>query len=812
MKTLVILFSVLFLNLTQVDAQTGDIKGKLVNDDKQPLAFASVSLFLVADSSLLKVVVTTQSGDFIFENRNKDNYYINFSMVGYETKIISVNLKEMTSLDWNLGELPVKKMPQSLTNHTVVSKKPMIEVKADKLVFNVESSINATGSDAFELLRKSPGVQVDNNDNILLKGKSGVRIYIDGKLSQLDSKALASFLKGINSADIEAIEMITNPSAKFDASGNSGIINIRLKKNKKYGTNGNVNAGFTQGITPKINEALSLNYRNKKINIFGNFGHSKGIWSNDLDLNRMQLDTIYDLKSTHRHDRNNYNYKVGADWFIDARSTLGVISTMNNQDEMGYAIGRTPIYFAPSNQFVKTLIANTEGEGHNLNLNQNINYRYSDTSGVEVNVDADYGSFRGRGSAYQPNYYQNASGALLYQVINRNNTPINISIYTIKADVEHNWGKKSKIGYGWKSSLVKTDNTFDFFTEDANGFPVKILSRSNSFTYTENVNALYANFKQTINAKWSWQAGLRTEQTRSRGELVRADGTIQDGDDVKKQYINLFPSGAISYNINDKNTLNLTFSRRIDRPSYQDLNPFENKLDELTYQKGNAFLNPQYSNNVEFSHVFMGALTTTISYGHISDFATEVTDTLSNATYVQQKNIATMDNWGINIGSATPFTKWWSGYVSFWYNVNALKGEIGTNALSERVPNYGAYWQQGFNLGKEFSAEISGWYSGPSFWGATWKTSSQWQMDLGLQKNLFNKNLTVKLSATDIFFTSPWKANNDFGGLKVNGGGNWESRTFRVNLNWKFGSAQIKAARERATGLETETKRIKGAQ
>lgn len=788
------------------------LSGNVVTSDGKPLSFVTVSLLNAADSALIKVAISADGGDFLFEAIPVQSYILRLTSVGYESLDRPLDATVLNQPKYNIGKLVMEKMLQQLTNHVVMAKKPMIEVKADKMVFNVESSVNATGSDAFELLRKSPGVQVDNNDNILMKGKSGVRIYIDGKPTQFDAKELAAYLKGINSSDIEAIEMIANPSAKFDASGNSGIINIRLKKNKKFGTNGNVSVGFVEGITPKLNESLSLNYRNKKFNVFGNFGHNFGINRNDMNLSRTQLDTLYDLKSVNKHDNQHFNAKLGADYFLNSRSTIGFITTHNATDGKETAFGNTPIYYAPTGTYIKTLVANSSGTGKNRNDNRNLNYRYADTSGTEVNVDADYGIFSGRGAAYQPNFYNDANGQLLYKVVNRNNTPINIHIYTIKTDVSHKWGKKSTIGYGGKLSWVKTDNTFDFYTEDANGIPVRMLNRSNSFTYKENVNALYTNFQRLFNKKWSVQAGLRMEQTHSNGVLTRADGIIQADNEVSKSYVSLFPSGALTYNLNDNNTFNLTYSRRIDRPSYQDLNPFENKLDELTYQKGNAFLRPQFSNNLECSHTFKGALTTTLSYGHVRDFATEITDTVGNATYVQQKNLASMNNYGISVGSATPFAKWWSGYISLWYNYNLIDGLINSKKVSEKIPGYGAYWQQSFSLKKEFTLECSGWYSGPSFWGATWKTRPQWQMDLGVQKTLFNKNLTVKLAATDIFYTAPWTAKNDFGGLKVDGGGNWESRTFRVNISWRFGSAQIKAARERQTGLESESKRIKGAQ
>jgi hypothetical protein len=398
---------------------------------------------------------------------------------------------------------------------------------------------------------------------------------------------------------------------------------------------------------------------------------------------------------------------------------------------------------------------------------------------------------------------------LFSAVTNRNHTPTDIDIYTAKLDAEQRLGK-GKLGYGVKTSFVTTKNTFDFFNDDANGIPVKQLSQSNDFKYKENVNAGYVNYQRQLNTKWSLQAGLRAEQTNSEGTLTRADGISQSDNKVKRNYFDLFPSAALTWNINQKHNLNLTYSRRIDRPTYQDLNPFENKLDELTYEKGNAFLRPQYTNNVELTHTFMSMINTTVGYSHVKDYATQVTDTTGNATFIQQKNLAKQEILNFNIGSPTPINKWWNGYANIWYSYQMFRGTVGENYISNNVSSYGAYLQQSFTLGHDYTAEVSGWYNGPGVWGGTWKTKPQGGVDVGLQKQIMQKKATIKVSATDIFHTAPWKATNDFGGLYINGGGSWESQTVRVSFSWRFGNSQVKSSRERKTGLESESKRIKG--
>ncbi|OYU54887.1 MAG: TonB-dependent receptor [Chitinophagaceae bacterium BSSC1] len=805
-KEIVSMATALIITASSIAQTKTTVSGTVQDNGSKAFSGVTVALLKQKDSSLVKTAITENDGRYELSSSVSGNYILSYQGLNTEKKFSNA-FKLEEGKDIQLPTVVLNLSSNKLADVTVVSKKPMIEIKADKTIFNIENSINATGSNALELLQKSPGVQVDNNENIKMKGKSGVKIYIDGKMSQLNGQDLAAYLKSINSADIEAIEMISNPSAKYDASGNAGIVNIRLKKNKKYGTNGSVNAGFVQGITPKGNAGLNLNYRDKKINLFSNISGNLGAYENGLDFYREQRDTIYDQHSVNVNNNQNFNIKAGADLFVNPKSTFGVMVTANTSDGEWTSSGETDVYYKPTGQFVKKLVAKNSVPMNRTNVNGNINYRFADTTGKEINFDADYGQFRGRGNSYQPNNYYDKNGNLLYQIANRNYTPTDIDILTSKVDVElPKW--KGKLGYGAKFSLVKTKNSFDFYT-DVNGTVTKIASRSNSFSYDENVNAAYVNYQRQFNPKWSFQGGLRLEQTNSKGVLTRADGQVQADNEVKKNYLDFFPSAAITYTINPKHTLNLTYSRRIDRPSYQDLNPFENKLDELTYEKGNAFLRPQYTDNIELAHTFLSKITTTLGYSYVKDFTTQATDTIGNATFVQQKNLAVQQIYSLTVGSPLNLAKWWSGYANIYYNYQIFDGEIGASKVHNEIPTYGAYMQNSFKLGKDYSAELSGWFSGPSVWGATWITKPQGGVDLGVQKLFMQKKATVKLSVTDIFHTSPWKATSNFGGLYINAGGYWESQTIRLNFTYRFGSNQVTAARQRQTGLESESKRIK---
>ena len=285
---------ILLTTLRSMAQQDSKISGTVTDNNNKPLQAVSVSLLKAIDSSLVKATVTNKDGSFEFNINAEGKFILHYSVVGYDTKFSEIfSVKGAAHFTENIISLtPVS---NKLLGVTINSKKPLIEVRADKTVFNVEASINATGSNAYELLQKSPGMTIDNNDNITMKGKTGVKVYVDGKMTQLDTKDLAAYLKSINSNDIEAIEMISNPSAKYDASGNAGIVNIRLKKNKKFGTNGSANLGLVQGITPKGNGSVALNYRDKKVNLFSNIaGGNIGRYENDTYVcTVIQKDTVY---------------------------------------------------------------------------------------------------------------------------------------------------------------------------------------------------------------------------------------------------------------------------------------------------------------------------------------------------------------------------------------------------------------------------------------------------------------------------------------------------------------------------------------
>ncbi len=452
------------------------------------------------------------------------------------------------------------------------------------------------------------------------------------------------------------------------------------------------------------------------------------------------------------------------------------------------------------------LIALNQTQNTSYNINSNLNYRYADTLGYSINVDLDYGRYNSERDAFQPNTYFNGNGEqMLSERITFQDTPIDIDIATAKVDYEQNF-LKGKLGLGFKLSYITTDNTFDFFNQ-VNGQNVLDPTQSNQFEYQENINAVYFNYNRKW-GKWNVQFGLRMENTDSDGILTSQQ---QNNDDrVERNYTNFFPSGGLTYQLNPKNQFALTYSRRIQRPNYQSLNPFEYKLDELSFSKGNPFLQPQYTNNVKLSHTFNYRLTTSLSYSYVSDFFARVTLAEGqNTNFLTTLNVANQEVINLGISYPKKIYDWWNLYFSLNAYISDFKA-TSPEFLPVRQETLSFYAQNTIKLSKSLRMEVSGWYSSPSIWGGTYRTQSIGSLNLAFQQKFFDDRFMARLSFNDILYTVPWRGTTQFGELFIDGSGGNDSRQIAFGLTYDFGRNEIKKARNRKTGLEDENKRIDG--
>jgi iron complex outermembrane receptor protein len=791
-----------------VMAQSGTISGKISDEKNEPLTGAVAELRNASDSTLAKVNVADVEGKFSFTNVKQGDYYLKTTLTGFNQYSGSAftydgsSHKELTAVKMSVSTTTLKQAEVSAI-------KPLIEIRSDKTVFNVENSISSVGSTAYELLQKAPGVVVDNNDNVSLKGRGGVLVQIDGKDMRLSSEELGNYLRSIQSTDVESIELISNPSSKYDAAGTGGIINIKLKKNKNFGTNGSLSLAYATQKYSKYTTSASLNNRSKKFNLYSNYGLTWGTRQNEFYLYREQPPYIMDQGSITKRSGPMHNYKAGVDYYMNTKNTLGVMVIGNFSNIDGTTESDNNIKNFETLETDSILHSDQTITNVVNNINLNLNHHYSDTLGHDLTTDFDYGYYDGERNNYQPNIYTTPDGiTVLGANYYRSITPTVIKILTLKSDYSQNlW--KGKLGLGYKISRVNTDNIYDFYNieGDIESFD---LSRSNHFVYTENVNALYLNYQHTIK-KFDLQTGVRMENTGSIGNLISASANTVNKK-VKRDYTDFFPSAGITYNANKDNSIGLIYSSRIDRPNYQELNPFVFKLDELSYRKGNPFLDPQYSNTFELSHTYKYTITTSVSYSHTRDYFAQITDTLPDGiSFITTENLASEDVIGGNVGGSLQPLKWYSLYFNAGVYNQAYDADFGNGkTINTSVTAFNFYAQNTIKLPMNFSFEISGWYSSGGVWGGSFVTDEQGSLDLGMQKKLFHEQATFKLAYTDVLNTAPWNSYNTYGGIVIKAHGNWESQLFRASFTWNFGNRQMKNSRQRASGSESEQKRISG--
>jgi len=787
-----------FLSITSFYAQN-ILKGKIVDDENQPLEAAVISL-LDGNQKFLKAALSNEDGLFSLENLKNGSYQIKISILGFKELTKDLNLTKSI----NLGTIQLQSEAENLDEVVIKTEKPLVQVLADKTVFNVQNTINAAGDSAFDLLQKAPGIIVNNNNNVVVEGKTGVLFYIDGKPSVLRGEDLTNFLKTLQSSDIESLEIITQPSSKYDAEGNAGIVNIVLKRDKSLGINGTIGSGFTYGDFARYNNSVSFNNRNKKTSFYGTFSNRVGNSFDFINLFRTQNNTIFDARTESQRYNNSNNARFGFDYYLDKKSTFGIILSGNFNDGISESDSRTPITQIGNTTPDQVLVAGSDTRSDVSNLYGNLNYKYNDKKGHSVNVDIDFGRYNSDRNNLQPNiYFDGSETQVLSEVINFMVTPITINLITSKVDYEQTFWKGT-LGLGVKYSNINTENQFDFFNR-VNGEDIADMDRTNKFQYDERVNAAYVNYSRKFK-KWNIQAGLRVEQTSSDGVLTSEQ--VNNNNRVKRNYTDWFPSGGLTYQANQSNSVALIYSRRIQRPNYQSLNPFVYNIDELSFSQGNPFLQPQYTDNIKLSHTYKYTLTTSVSYSFIRDFSAQVTEARgSDQSVLISRNVANQRVVNVGISYPTKFNKWWNVYVS----LNAFRSMFEAtnedfNAISQNTLSF--YAQNTFKLPSNWRAEVSGWYSSPSIWGGTYETRSIGSLNLAIQKKFFSDKMTLRVAVNDVLFTSPWQGDTRFGDVVILGDGGNDSRQFRVNLTYNFGRNEIRKARKHDTGIEDEKARV----
>jgi iron complex outermembrane receptor protein len=808
LKSLMLLFA--FCSYSLCIAQSsppGKIFGKIFSPNNQSTENATVSLLRMQDSGLVKVSLTDREGNFEFVGIKEGSYHIIVTLVGYAKFKTEAIIFDNSNISLRLADITLNPTATSMKEVLVEARKPFIERKLDRMVVNVENSIVAAGNSVLEVLERSPGVIVNQESSISLQGKQGVLVMIDGKPTPLSGSDLINYLKSIPASTIASIEIITQPSARYEAAGNAGIINIKFKKDQRQGFNGSITLNTGQGRYFKPSASINLNYRKNKWNLFGNYSHSQPTNFTRFYINRKFFDAnrnvsaVFDQTSFIKQPIMADNSRFGADYSAGKKTIVGVLFNFNwNRNERD---GKTAsLVTLPNGQLdytTRTRIAMNERHFNgfaNLNLKQML-----DSAGAELTADIDYGRFTA--DTYQDVDNGNYDGSDI--LLNGNNLLTDqqgmITVKSMKADYIKPLSKTSKLEAGIKSTFVQSDNDVKFF-DVLGGSQIFDLSRSNHFIYDENVNAAYTSFAKEFK-KWDVQAGLRIEQTNTKGVQLAT------GEKFSRSYINIFPSFVANNKISDNNQLSISFAKRINRPSYRQLNPFRIFVDPYTYVVGDPSLKPVFTNSYELTHTLKNKYMTTLSYSSTKDIITDVfvQDDATKISYQTPANLQRFELW--NLRGFVPFNvkKWMSSTVSGNVYWNRYESPLQGGNLTNDYTSWDVRMQNNFTIGKNgWSAELNGFYQAKNAWGL-FVIRDLAQVSTGIQKVSNNKNSTFKLAMSDIFYTNRIAVIVNYQNMDFFTDRTWDSRVLTFSFTHRFGKNTVTRARQRNSGVEDEKRR-----
>jgi hypothetical protein len=801
-----------FLGLNSFAQNTSNLKGVILDWNNKGVDLAMVSLQRNADSAFVKSEFTDQDGSYLLSKIPTGEYVLQVNLLGYEQHrqdIIITDSKPIT--------VPVIKLKQAieqLNEVTVSAKKPYIERKIDRTVVNVDALIANEGSDILEVLERAPGISLDNEGGILLKGRSGVAIFINDKPSYLSGTELESYLKSLPAGTVKSIEIMTNPPAKYDAAGNSGVINIILKKNKLQGFNGNVSLSYRQGRYNSSNNSLNLNYNQKKLSFYTNI--SGGFWNGyqDLNINRHYKNEAGDPQSSFAQNSFNtnggeyINTKVGMDYYLNDQTTVGVSYKINNSPSTRGVDNESKVTDALGNLNQTVFADNTTNRTFkNYVYNAYVNHKL-DSLGSSISLDADYVTYTSGSEQVFYNYLYNENDSLTFQDRINGNIPSGIDIYAAKTDYTKLFNNDTKLEAGLKTAYTKTDNEAIYSTT------IKEVTEpdynlSNRFLYDEWINAGYLNFSKQL-GPIGVQMGLRVESTQLKGDQL---GNQQTSDtSFTRNYTNAFPTFYASWKMDSvgNNILTFSYGRRINRPYFQDLNPFISPLDKFTFYSGNPNLLPTFSHNLSLAHTFKNIFTTSLNYSKTVDGINETLEIRNGIYYSRPGNIANSQTYTISLEGSVPITKWYTvnGYLELSHLT--FDSQLYTQQLNSSGTYYFLSATNSFKLKKGWSADVSGQYRSDMVY-AQLELKSYSVINFGIKKNILNNAGSIKLSVNDLFKTRRGDGIiNNLEQTTANWNSTYDSRTVRLAFSWRFGKSTLKKPKHNSNGSSDEQNRVKG--
>ena len=785
----------------------GQIQGTVHDSNNQPLTFANVLLINQKDSSFVTGVMVSDVGTFSIQNFKPGKYLIKATMIGYKTTLSEPFEIKSSNEHFHVNPIISDEDSKLISGVSVVAKKPIYEQKIDRMVVNVENSITSSGSTALQILEKSPGIILDKqNKTLSMGGKEGVMVMINGKESRMPVSAAIEMLNGMSAENVQKIELITTPPSKYEAEGNAGIINIVLKKDDDFGTNGNLTLGAGMGVDGKLNGSLMLNHHVKKVNYFGSYSYSYDNTYQVISMNRMvnQGGIIKETESDSYREPYTifHNYRLGFDYTISSKTTLGVLVSGYSSDwEMD---ANNVIHYKSDNQITNYIDQHVIETNKWMHYMGNINLQHSFKEGEVLDFNLDYLHYDDNNpSGYSINYHDNTNLLTSTEEIKvTKKTPINT--YVGKLDYTRNFGKSIKLESGLKTTFTSFGNDVSVANLVNSAWTFN-SDLTNNYTLSENMSAIYSSLNFKINPKTSLIAGLRYEYTNT------VLNTVTQPKIIDRHYGKLFPTLYFSHDLNEINTLQFSYSRRITRPSFNELAPFIVFQSPDTYISGNEKLQPSLSDifKTDFKHKsILLSFSYSIENNAIRRFQPSQ-DLVKNILYLTSRNLDKENTATLMLSFPLKIAKWWN----LQNNLNAIDQKVVTKYdgqnLNIDLKNFNVNMINNFSISKGLSVELSGLYQSPSLWGIS-KSNAFYSINTGILMKSKNEKNTFNLNLSDVFHTGIYSFSANVPELNIHNSGslNFEPRVLRFTYSYNFGSKKVKTERKRETGSDEERKRV----
>jgi len=812
-KEVFLFFSLLLVHFTlsAQDKTLPALAGVVVNQEQKAADGSAVCLLAAADSSVIKIEISDQQGRFGFTIIKDGMYLLRITSVGYQTLFYGPFTISQKNKPLNLGKLQLSPASTALKEVSIVEQKNFIELKPGKVVLNVQNSILSASNSAFDILQAAPGVQMDADERIRLNGKQNVLILVNGKQTFMEGQALNDILKSMQGTEIDQIELINNPSAKFEATGSGSIINIKTKKNKQFGANGSLNGNsglslINEDSEPnlRVGSGLNLNFRNKFISIFGNYTYGdvsqdRGIVV-ERDINN-SLRTAIDVNYQSLSRRLANSYRAGVDIDLAPNHVMGVMVSGSDNRLKISKINNSGIFNLSR---LDSTIRTSSDQARGLQ-NTVFNFNYKGALGKragDISFDWDYISYQRSSTELLTNNFLDAgNNPYRESLLLRNSSPSEYDVQSIKIDYNVSLTKTSKIELGVQRSHVKGDSRLDFGRMHAEiYYPDE--SFTNHFLIDEQIAAAYLNYSIDFK-KSSLAIGLRAEKTLSEGN------SLTSGHITKRDYLNFFPNLQFSQNLNDHNKILFSYSRRVTRPGYDNLNPFVAYLDQYSYRSGNPYLKPEFARIAEITHVYKNKFSTTLRTKIIDDLMLDINEQndLTHVNTIISRNIDRQFMYGIELNAPVTLTNWWDINLNLQSMYEKYTTESAAGEYQNTSPSFILSALQSMKFKNDFSAEVNGKYESPTIYGI-YNYKAAYSVDAAIAKNFFNKNATVRLRVSDLFNTSINQYTSTYQGLNLLSVDKRDSMLGQISFVYLFGRRTVKGARKRDTGSETEQQRI----